>query len=47
MYGSKISLAQLWEKEGKGSMAAMKKTRGLPFFFMNLDLTFENELWKD
>ncbi|KAH8817180.1 hypothetical protein F5884DRAFT_244465 [Xylogone sp. PMI_703] len=46
-YGSKLPIEDLWNKEGKHTVTSMTKFNALPFFFLNLDVTFEDHLWKD
>ncbi|KUJ23801.1 uncharacterized protein LY89DRAFT_604022 [Mollisia scopiformis] len=46
-YGDKLPIEDLWGKEGKRTVTSMTKFKALPFFFLNLDITHEDYLWKD
>jgi len=46
-FGTKLPIEDLWSKEGKHTVTTMTKFSALPFFFLNLDVTHEDYLWKD
>jgi hypothetical protein len=45
-YGVKIPIAKFWAKQRKAKMSLDGMGR-VPFFFLNLDITYEEGLWKD
>ena len=45
-YGSKLPLLQMINLESKKSPLFVSITGGTPFFFRNLDVYFEDGLWK-
>ncbi|PCG93330.1 Hypothetical protein PENO1_084030 [Penicillium occitanis (nom. inval.)] len=46
-YGDKLPIARLWDREGFRSVTSMTRFNALPFFFLNVDVTHENSLYKD
>ncbi|TVY87455.1 hypothetical protein LAWI1_G004210 [Lachnellula willkommii] len=46
-YGTNLPIEDLWNKEGQHTVIAMTKFNALPFFFLNLDVTYEDHLWRN
>ncbi|RAO67079.1 uncharacterized protein BHQ10_003091 [Talaromyces amestolkiae] len=46
-YGEKLPITRLWDREGVRSVTSMTRFNALPFFFLNIDVTHEDSLYKN
>uniref|UniRef100_A0A093UP52 Tat-linked quality control protein TatD n=1 Tax=Talaromyces marneffei PM1 TaxID=1077442 RepID=A0A093UP52_TALMA len=46
-YGDKLPITKLWDREGFRSVTSMTRFNAPPFFFLNVDTTDEDSLYKD